>query len=90
MSGGSAIPGAVVGILVGGYCLRQFQLTRRGEKLVEGRHLCSAHSHRHCCRHRDLGLYYAVGPGFEPHCALATITAVAHHFKPSRLLWPFV
>ena len=31
--GGSAIPGAVVGILVGGYCLRQFQLTRKGEEL---------------------------------------------------------
>ena len=31
ITGGSAIPGAVVGILMGGYCLRQFQLTRRGE-----------------------------------------------------------
>jgi len=31
LSGGSAIPGAVVGILTGGYCLRQFQLTRRGD-----------------------------------------------------------
>ena len=30
-SGGSAIPGAVVGILMGGYVLRQFQLTRRGD-----------------------------------------------------------
>jgi len=33
-SGGSAIPGAVVGILMGGYCLRQFQLTRRGQRLI--------------------------------------------------------
>jgi len=32
-SGGSAIPGAVVGILMGGYCLRQFQLTRKGKPL---------------------------------------------------------
>jgi len=29
-TGGVAIPGAVVGILVGGQCLRQLNLTRKG------------------------------------------------------------
>jgi len=30
LTGGIAIPGAVIGILFGGYCLRQFQLSRKG------------------------------------------------------------